>query len=98
MTITSGEQRILDQGMIGGLPSPLSPSNSIEDIHILYYRHGNDPRTQVMHFKYPGDFKSAIARGRNFCERVGYRFIQVRKFLVNLDELERRSGDGSQVG
>lgn len=68
-----------------------SKSAPLETLHILYYRHGNNPHTQSINFTFDDDFKQAIARGRTFCERMGWKFIKVEPFLTNLEDREKRS-------
>ena len=63
---------------------------TLESLHVLFYRHGNDPRTQSINFSFPGTFKGAIDRGRRFCETMGWKFIKVEAFLTNLEEKESR--------
>ena len=73
------------------------PSAQLPRIWTLYYRYGNIPHQQknfIMLDNNPS-MKDAIERAREHCIRMGYRFICVRPFLVDLDEQESRklSGD-----
>jgi len=85
---------------IGGLPVPtsiLSTAARLENLHVLYYRQGSDPRSQHLNFSFQGTFKEAIARGRNFCEKMGWRFVKVEQFLTNLEEREKRNSGQTDV-
>lgn len=81
---------------IGGLPldvdtEPIKNVGTLETLHVLFYIHGNSRHIQNVNFSFNGTFKEAIARGRQFCERMGWKFIKVEPFLTNLEEREKRN-------
>lgn len=41
-------------------------------------------------FRFDGDLKNAIVRGRQHCDKMGYVFIQVRPFIVDLEHQEEK--------
>lgn len=57
-----------------------------ERIYILHFRQGN--QVQIKHFNFTGNLKDAAERAKIHCERMGYRFIFVRPFVVDLDHQE----------
>lgn len=60
----------------------------------LQYRQGNEIKEK--HFNFSGPLQEAILRGRDHCEKMGYRFILVRPFIVDLEhqeKLKNESGD-----
>ena len=62
-----------------------------ERFYILYYIYQNrrtEPKTKVFPFK--GPLAQAIIRGRNHCEKMNYKWITVRPFIVDLEEQEER--------
>lgn len=60
-------------------------------IFTLYYRQGMNPHPMQKNFKFTGEFKGAIERGKSHCENMGLRFITVRPFLSELDADEKRA-------
>jgi hypothetical protein len=45
-------------------------------------------------FEHEGTFHEAIDRAKLHCQKMNYRFIKVRPFIVDLDEREKRVNDG----
>ena len=86
-----------ETNLLEGLPGLPSTRGELDQLMVLYYRHGNNPRTQDMFFIWPGEFKKAIDRGRQFCERMSWKFISVRPFLSNLEDIEKRNTISSEV-
>ncbi len=60
--------------------------------YILYYRFGKIPQLTKV-FEFTGDLKSAIIRGREHCIKMGYAFIIVLPFVVDLADQESRKAD-----
>ena len=60
-----------------------------ERTYILYY-HFRAAKPLDLVFTYHGTLPEAIERGKQHCERMQYRFIKVRPFIVDLDEREVR--------
>jgi hypothetical protein len=91
-------QELEQVSSIGGLPQVIDATiesepdtKLLEQIHILFYIHGNSRHIQNINFVYRRSFKEAIARGRQFCERMGWKFIKVEPFLTNLEDREKRN-------
>lgn len=70
---------------------------SIDKVYILYHRKGNDPRPAVLYFYFDGPFGEAINRGQDFCTKIGCRFVRVSKFLINLEDIEKRYAAGQDA-
>ena len=62
-----------------------SNRTDLEKLHVLYYRTGMNPRPQEMNFIYQGDFKSACAFAKDYCDKLNFRFVIVKKFLNDLN-------------
>ena len=76
-------------------PAPTLPTGILQvgesEIFTLYYRQGMNPHPMQKNFRFPGEFKYAIERGKNHCENMGLRFISVRPFIINLENEEKRN-------
>lgn len=90
--------KTLEHPSIGGLPEVIDAEvhtepdlTLLERLHVLFYIHGNSRHIQNVNFIFHGSFKEAIARGRQFCERMGWKFIKVEPFLTNLEDREKRN-------
>lgn len=57
-----------------------------ERIYILSYRHQNQVKTKNFNFR--GPLKDAIERGRVHCKSMGYIFVLVRPFVIDLEHQE----------
>ena len=57
--------------------------------YILYYRQGMSPHPQMKGFLLKGDLQQGIARAKRHCETMGYRFVQLRPFISNLETEEK---------
>lgn len=77
-----------------GLPStPIYEMHSLNDIYVLFYRTGMNPRPLEMHFSFPEgatDFRKVVERAKRFCDTCGYKFTKVEKFLISLEDMERK--------
>lgn len=62
----------------------------MKNIYTLTYRFGSNPHPMLMNFQFDGSLVDAIARGRKFCDTVGYRFHSVRPLIENLETIEKR--------
>lgn len=83
------QQNLTAPGLPHGLPS-VDPN--VSTLYVLYYREGQNPHPQQQFFELKGDFRSVISRVKRHCELMNKRFINVRPFLVDLDEEEKRIG------
>lgn len=83
------QQNLTAPGLPHGMPSvdPL-----VATMYVLYYREGQNPHPQTKYFNLKGEFRQVIARVKRHCELMHMRFINVRPFLSNLDDDERRIG------
>jgi hypothetical protein len=72
--------------------TPLSPNNGVNKklLYVLWHRENSNPHPLSKYFWHEGDLRSAIARGKNHCEKMGIRFIFVRPFLSDLEADEKR--------
>ena len=75
-------------------PVPAAP-NKFSRIWTLYYRYGAVPYLHK-NFNCDGSMLDAINRARQHCIVMGYKFICVRPFLIDLDEQERRREEGEK--
>lgn len=57
-------------------------------VYQFWFRRGNN-KPEFVIFPHGGDLASAIARGKQYCERTGNRFCGVYPCLVDLDALEK---------
>lgn len=64
---------------------------------ILSYIHGGNAAIRRKNFFHSGDKKSAIQRGKDHCNTMGYKFIRVDPFFANLDEDEKLIQDPGPV-
>lgn len=68
-------------------PVPGLPRNELI-VYTLDYNMSQGP--QRIAFEIAGNFQAAVTRAKAYCTAMGYRFITVRPWLVNLDESEKR--------
>lgn len=54
--------------------------------YVVRFRDLNEIKEK--HFHHPENLNAAIKRGRDHCLVMGYHFIQVRPFFVDLDKQE----------
>ena len=72
---------------------PLNIERSRTFAGFYHYKHS---APQCLVFDHKGDLRSAKERFGIHCQRMGYRYIQVRPFIVDLDDREkRRNEEGS---
>lgn len=71
-----------------------------ETTYILYYRQGQNPHPQFFIFNHPAseNMRAVVDRVKRHCELMNYRFVNVRPFLVDLAEAERRVGQTAELG
>jgi hypothetical protein len=61
-------------------------------LYILYYRFRSSiPFSKV--FPFDGPLVGAAERGKKHCELMGYSFVIVRPFIVDLEHQEKRKLD-----
>ncbi len=75
------------------LPSPKSP---LADYYVLWYIK-NIPHQSFAIFEAPGfdnNFPGVIAKAKNYCEAMSFRFLIVRPLVTDLDRemMRQRSG------
>ncbi len=71
------------------LDGPKEPSVQKERSYILYYRYAKIPSLFKV-FQFKGTLQQAIMRGREHCLKMGYLFILVLPFMVDLEDQEQR--------
>jgi hypothetical protein len=80
----------------------MTPStNSIESKiqYLLFYRQGSNPNPQFFLFHHPSrDMRVVVERIKKHCELMNLRFVNVRPFVVDLDEAENRQLGNQQQG
>ena len=57
-----------------------------ERIFVLHFKHQNQIKQKNFNFR--GPLKEAIERGKDHCNKMGYRFVLVRPFVVDLTHQE----------
>lgn len=82
------------------MTSQTKVTDSLDNVYVLYYIHGNDRTVKELYFRFNylsddlRDIKrAAIDRGRSFCDKRAWRFVRVEKFLSDLDEIEKKIED-----
>lgn len=83
------QQNLTAPGLPHGLPS-VDPA--VMTMYVLYYREGQNPHPQMKYFNLKGEFRNVINRVKRHCELMHMRFINVRPFLSDLQEDEKRIG------
>jgi len=83
------QQNLTAPGLPHGLPQ-VDPN--VSTMYVLYYREGQNPHPQMKYFELKGEFRQVISRVKRHCELMNMRFINVRPFLSNLEDDERRIG------
>lgn len=61
----------------------------------LHYKHRN--QVQQKYFELVGHLSDAIKRGQEHCSVMGYKFVQVRPFFVDLDLQEAHLKENTGV-
>jgi hypothetical protein len=69
---------------------PAIPTDNKKSLFVLLYRQKNNPYPMIKNFFHPGDFRSAIQRGKRHCDDTGLVFIMVKPFVSDLDDEEKR--------
>jgi len=67
----------------------------LTNLYVMYYRHGMNPQLNKV-FRHNGDMASAVLRARKHCEIMGYRYIFLRPFIIDIESEEdyKRSHGG----
>lgn len=66
------------------------PTNRIP--YILFYRQGSNPHPQFFMFYHEStEIRKVVERIKKHCELMNLRFVNVRPFVVDLDETEAKS-------
>jgi hypothetical protein len=67
--------------------------------YILYYRQGNNPYPQFFVFNFPStQIREVVERAKRHCELMQLRFVNVRPFVVDLDEVETKAFGNTATG
>ena len=60
--------------------------------YILFYRQGSNPHPQFFLFYHESaDMRKVVERIKKHCELMNLRFVNVRKFVVDLEEVENKA-------
>ena len=76
-----------------GIPDAVAIAESVAtlaaggNLFCMYYRHGVNPGLTKI-FYYSGNFQEAKKRAESHCGIMGYKFIWLRPFVVDLDAEE----------
>ncbi len=79
--------------LVPGLPDNKSQQEIADtvaqaaNLYVFYYRHGVNPGLSKI-FYFSGGFKEAKSRAEKHCGIMGYKFIWIRPFIVDLDAEE----------
>ncbi len=67
--------------------------------YILFYRQGSNPHPQFFMFYHEsGEIRKVVDRIKKHCELMNLRFVNVRPFVVDLDESENKQLGQSDGG
>ena len=76
-----------------------SKSNNIKIPYILFYRQGNNPNPQFfMFYHHSREIRKVVERIKKHCELMNLRFVNVRPFIVDLDEAEAKQFGAAAAG
>jgi hypothetical protein len=74
-------------------------SNNIKIPYILFYRQGNNPNPQFfMFYHHSHEIRKVVERIKKHCELMNLRFVNVRPFIVDLDEAEAKQFGAAAAG
>ena len=60
--------------------------------YLLFYRQGSNPNPQFFCFYHPSDnMRVVVDRIKKHCELMNLRFVNVRKFVIDLNEAEAKA-------
>ncbi len=84
----SATQQTQQQGLQA---QQVGKSNNIKIPYILFYRQGNNPYPQLFVFYHHShEIRKVVERIKKHCELMNLRFVNVRPFIVDLDEAEAK--------
>jgi hypothetical protein len=67
--------------------------------YILFYRQGNNPNPQFfMFYHHSREIRKVVERIKKHCELMNLRFVNVRPFIVDLDEAEMKQFGAAAAG
>ena len=67
--------------------------------YILFYRQGNNPNPQFfMFYHHSHEIRKVVERIKKHCELMNLRFVNVRPFIVDLDEAEAKQFGAAALG
>jgi hypothetical protein len=76
-----------------------SKSKDIKIPYILFYRQGNNPNPQFfMFYHHSHEIRKVVERIKKHCELMNLRFVNVRPFIVDLDEAEVKQFGAAALG
>lgn len=76
----------LSEEDITSIPGLPAPQDQFDDIWVLTFRQGMNPRPQHKNYRFKGNLREAIERFRLFCEQTGRTFVVVTPFLSSIDD------------
>ena len=89
-------------------PTPLFEKSSNDAVlfkesskvpYILFYRQGNNPNPQFfMFYHHSHEIRKVVERIKKHCELMNLRFVNVRPFIVDLDEAEAKQFGAAAAG
>ena len=65
-------------------------------VWILRYRYSNNPQADK-NFIFNGSLPEAVVFAKQYCEKMGYRYIQVRPFLSDIGDIPNENPPKSQL-
>lgn len=78
-----------ETAVLEGLPAPgkpiEQPKGPFDNIYVLYYLKGSH-HPQEKRFHMLGEFRDVIAKVKDYCEKMSYRFLRVEPFLNDLSK------------
>ena len=78
--------------------SAIATSVSVKLPYMLYYRQGNNPFPQFFVFHHESqDIRRVVERAKKHCELMNLRFVNVKPFVVDLDEAETKAFGGNST-
>lgn len=73
-------------------PTSLTTAPSGKIPYLLFYRQGSNPHPQFFLFYHEShEIRKVVDRIKKHCEMMNLRFVNVRPFVVDLDEAESKA-------
>lgn len=64
--------------------------------YTLFYREGRNPHPQFSFIDFPSSstIMNVVARAKEFCDKMGYRFVNIQQSVIDMEKEEaRRRGE-----